>query len=508
MKTFPPNRIDARLLYLAVGSAAVLVYLGALANRFAMDDIPLIVQNPLVRNPGGLWRAFGAAYWPADLGGTMYRPLPIMAWALDRMVDGAPWYHLVNLFWHAAVCVALAALVRRLADDRAALVAGLLFAVHPVHVEAVANVVGRAEAMAALCVILATYAALVRRSVWWSALAWAVGLLCKENAAVLPALVVWGWWMGFGRPSRRRILGFVASWVVIGAAYGLVRWHVLLPYARFQVVGMAFLGQSPVAIRLTAVAALADLARLLVFPLTLRADYSPDERTIVTSPADPRFLIGLACLAIWGVLLVMAWRRGRRLEAFGLGWIGIAFLPVANLVFPAGFYLAERTLYLPSAGLCLAAASWLGRLPAGKRLVPVAAIVLLGGLRTALRVPVWRDDTSVTLSVLDDSPRSYVGPKRMIAQYLDVHQPGKAVEAARRAAAINANDPSIFSTGAVAAFAAGQPLAADSMLAALERVCYRCLGYYRQEAATARAHGYVAAADSLEARAKALGAAP
>ena len=496
--------MSSRRLYLAVGAAALVVYVGALANRFAMDDIPLVVQNPLVHNGGGFWRAFAAAYWPADLGGTMYRPLTVASWALDRLVDGAPWYHLVNLLWHAAVCVTVAALARRLADDSAALLAGLLFAVHPVHVEAVANVVGRAELMAGVFVVLAVYAALVRGSVGWSAAAWALGLLCKENAAVLPALVAWGWMTGLSRPSRRRVVAFAASWLVIGVAYAVLRLHVLGPYARFQVVGPIFLGQSPVTIRLTAVAALADVARLLVWPLHLRADYSPAERTLVQSPGDLRFVAGMVCLVVWGALLVLAWRRGRRLEAFGLGWVGIAFLPVANLVFPAGFLLAERTLYLPSVGLALAAGSWLARVPVRYRLVPVTTLVLLGGVRTAFRVPVWRDNATVTLSILEDSPRSYVGPKRMIAIYLDLHQPGRALEAARRAAAINGEDPTIYTTGAVAAFAAGRPAAADSLLAELERLCHRCVGYYRQESAVARRHGYVVAADSLDARARAL----
>lgn len=486
-----------------MGVAAVVVYLGALANRFAVDDIPLVVRNPLVQNASGIWRAFAAPLWPPDLGGDMYRPLVVASWALDQLVDGAVWFHLLNLVWHAAVCVAVAAFTRRLSDERTALIAGLLFAVHPVHVEAVANIVGRAEAMAAVFVVLSLYAGLVRGSVVWSAVAWAVALLCKENAAVLPGLMAWAWILGVGRPpQRRRMLAFVASWLVVATAYTAVRWQVLEPYAATRAVSPLFVGESWGSIRLTAVATLADLTRLMVFPLTLRADYSPDERTLVTSPADPRFVTGLACVLVWGGLLVLAWRRGRRLEAFGLGWIGIAFLPVANLVFPAGFLVAERTLYLPSVGLALAAGAWLARWPARWRLATTTTLVLAGALRTALRAPVWRDNTTVTLSVLEDSPRSYVGPKRMVAVYLNLHQPEKALEAALQAAQINGRDPTIFVTGAVAAYGAGRPATADSLLSRMEALCPACLGYYRQEAVTAREHGYLTAADSLESRAR------
>src|SRR5207247_12594 len=111
-----------------------------------MDDVAIIVTNPLVAEPAGVWRAFGAPYWPPDLGGHLYRPLIIAAFALDRMLDGAVWFHAANLLWHGAAAVAVAVLARRWADTTGGLVAGVLVAVHPVHVEAVANVVGRAGA--------------------------------------------------------------------------------------------------------------------------------------------------------------------------------------------------------------------------------------------------------------------------------------------------------------------------------------------------------------------------
>ncbi len=493
--------MDAKRLYGTVAACAVVVYLGALWNRFAVDDLPIIVLNPLVADVSGVWRAFAAPYWPPDLGGHMYRPLVIAGFALDRLVDGAPWFHAVNLLWHAAASVAVAAFARRWADSAVALVAGLLFAVHPVHVEAVANIVGRAELMAAFFTVLAVYAALARESVGWSAAALGVGLLSKENAAVTPALIAWGWMLGLSRPARRRMALFLASWGLVGGAYFAVRAAVRHPFAGYESIAPMFVGESPLTVRLTAAHGLADVTRLLVFPLTLRADYSPAERTVVTSPLDPRFLAGVACALVWGALLALAWKRGRTLEAFGLGWVGVALLPVANLLFPAGFYLAERTLYLPSAGFVVAAAVWLARLP-HKWLRPlVATLVLVAGLRTALRVPVWRDNERVTRSVIHDSPRSYVGPKRLTALFLDRHEPARAVAFARVAAGLYDRDPTIFVTGAVAAFAAGDPRGADSMLAQLELLCHGgCSGSYRHEAAVARASGYPEAAESLLAR--------
>ncbi len=243
---------DDRRLYAAVAGCALVVYLGALRNGFAVDDVPIIVLNPLVAAPSGIWRTFGAPYWPPDLGGHMYRPLVIAGFALDRWVDGPVWFHAVNLLWHAGTAVAVTALARRWADTTAALVAGVLFAVHPVHVEAVANVVGRAELMAALFVGLAVYAALVRERVGWSAAALALGLLSKENAAVAPALIGLGWLVGLARPDRRRIARFVASWVLVGGAYAVVRAVVRHPFAGSESIAPLFVGESPLTVRLTA----------------------------------------------------------------------------------------------------------------------------------------------------------------------------------------------------------------------------------------------------------------
>ena len=489
--------MNAKRLYLAVAACAVVVHLGALWNRFAMDDLYIIVWNPLVHSGDGLWRAFVSPYWPPDLGGKLYRPLTVATYTIDGLVGYAWWFHAINLVWHTGAAVAVTALARRWAGWTAALVAGLLFAVHPVHVEAVANVIGRAELMAALFVCLGVYAAVVRDSIGWSALAIAAGLLCKENAAVAPALIVWAWWVGFARPPRHRMMAFVGSWLAIAAVYVAVRGAVLSPYARLHDIAPVFIGQSAVAERLTAVAALSDVVRLLVFPLTLRVDYSPAERTIVTSVFDARFFLGLAALALWVGLLVAAWRHQRKVEVFGLGWIGIAYLPVANLLLPVGVLLAERTLYLPSVGLAIAAGAALARLP-GPRLRAVAALlVLAGGIRSALRVPVWHDDAAVTLSILDDSPNSYRGPARMGALYQSRGDAAQALDALRLAAQTFDRDPTVFIAGADAAFTLGRAALADSLLLRAEQLCFHCSGLYRTQALAARARGDSTVADSL-----------
>src|SRR2546429_3192264 len=95
-----------------------------------------------------------------------------------------------------------------------------------------------------------------------------------------------------------------------------------------------FVGEPGLTVRLTAVSAFTDVLRLLIFPLTLRVDYSPEERTVVTTPLDWRFAGRPAGALAWVGAPVVAWERAR--EALGLlhRQRPIAPPPVAHLPYP------------------------------------------------------------------------------------------------------------------------------------------------------------------------------
>ena len=158
------------------------------------------------------------------------------------------------------------------------------------------------------------------------------------------------------------------------------------------------------------------------------------------------------------------WRRGRRIEALGLAWIALAYAPVANLLFPIGVLLAERTLYLPSVGLALAAGALAKNLRGRPLALLVGGVGVLGGARTALRVPVWSSTLSVTLSVLQDSPQSYVGPMTMAAFYFEQGRADKVIEASRIAESIFPFDARPYLMEAHAALKLKHPRLADSLL--------------------------------------------
>jgi hypothetical protein len=283
----------------------------------------------------------------------------------------------------------------------------------------------------------------------------------------------------------------------VGVAYVAVRWVVLHPYEGFSALAPQFLGQSPIAVRLTAIAAFADVARLLLFPAHLQADYSPNERVTIATLANAWFVAGLLCAAVWVALIVLAWRRGRRVEAYGLAFVGIAFLPVANLLFPHSVVVAERFLYLPSAGLAIALGTWVARFQPRLFGAVTALVVLAGGVRSALRVPVWRDNRSATLSLIEDAPNSYRTWDYAGWEFVWANQPQRALEAFERAGTIYRADARIYVAAAHMAYVLGAPPRADSLLARADSACPHCPTMYRNQAGAATIRGDTAAARLL-----------
>ncbi len=232
-------------------------------------------------------------------------------------------------------------------------------------------------------------------------------------------------------------------------------------------------------------------------PLHLQADYSPVERVTITTPLDPRFVLGLLCFAVWAALLALAWRRGRRVEAYGLGWIALAYLPVANLLFPHGVLVAERLLYLPSVGVVLVVAAILDRVPRRAWAIIVALLVGAGAVRSAVRVPVWRDNGTLALSMIADAPHSYRSWDYLGWELLWAGKNERALESFRRAGQIYRADARVYLAAAHMAYVLGRVPLADSLLIRADSACPQCPSAYRNQANAARMRGDTAASEFL-----------
>ena len=423
------NEPAARLGFhplLAFLALSFLLYGNTLLNGFVHDDKPLVGENHLIRGPLDPVKIFSSGYWTTRDRSVpeLYRPLTILSLALNHLVGGdrPVGFHLVNLLLNGVVCWLVFSLARALGASRGvAWAAGLLFAVHPVHVEAVAPAVGRSELLAAGFALLALLAHRRAREgapgsarfFGLAALSYLAAAFSKEGAIVVPALALLtdlALPAGPKRSDTRDALLPYALYAAAAGLYLLVRMAVLGAVARSMIhpLDNPLVGMDRISALRTALVVAGKYLLLMVWPFRLSADYSGTQIAPALSWADPRIFLSVAALAFLAGLALVRWRRGR-LGPYGVLFYFAAWLPISNLFFFIGVPLAERLLYLPSVGLCLAAgAVWeqarlRSRIPA---LTVLSFLLLAGSARTFARNRIWHDDGSFAFATAANAPTS------------------------------------------------------------------------------------------------------
>ncbi|MCB9508141.1 MAG: hypothetical protein H6698_02935 [Myxococcales bacterium] len=356
-------------------------------------------------------------------GACRYRPLRYLSLAVDHVVWGRdPYgYHATNLALHACcsalVAVACARVVRRLSPRPtpwAVLCGAAAWAVHPVHADAVAYVSGRRDLLAALFYLAAFVLAPIERRGRWrersvlAGAAFALALASKEVAVTLPVVV-----LAFAAAahvgSGAALRDAFARWrgqVAVAAAGLLVAAGAAVYWARATgSVDLAPIGGSWATHLATLPAIYGAVARWSIAPTELCGDY--ESYAPVVAATDGRLWLGVCAVAFYGVALGAALRRGARDVAFGLMWVGVAYLPMAQLV-PHHERLAEHYAYLPFVGLAFAASAW------GARTGPPrwAVVGLAGALLFAVtqrRVEDYATRESFARAIIARAPQAVRG---------------------------------------------------------------------------------------------------
>ena len=411
---------------LLLAAVCLLVNLPSLRPGFIHDDHKIIEQNERIRDLSQAPRLFLSGYWTTgdvEVPG-LYRPVTILSFALNHAVSGLrPFpFRAINLLLHLLNTLLVFWIARRIVG-LSAIWAALLFAVHPAHTEALGEVVGRAELLAAagvlgsLLLFLHARESQPARALSLCVLSLALfvaGFLSKENAVVAPAVLLaadllivrrrpaWGFHLGSG-------LVLVSALALRRAALGGFNPGGPAPFIDNPIAHLPFLEA-----RLTAFKVLARYAGLFVWPWRMSIDYSYRAILPAGGIADAASIAGILVVVAWLSGLAFAWKRAPGV-AFALAWIGLAFAPVANLLFPIGTIMAERLMYLPSAGVCMAAAACVAR-PRGDRAGRIGPALVAGGIllaalsaRTMVRLSDWRDDYTIfraALRVVPDSVRA------------------------------------------------------------------------------------------------------
>jgi len=437
LRSGAPSAPWARLAPCLLFAATLLAYATSLDGEFLQDDLVVIAQNRLVLDASHLPEIFGSSYREGTPGSPqdyLYRPVTIASYALTAALWGLdPWaFHAVNLLLHMiAVLLLYRLLLRLFGAFETALIASLLFAVHPAISEAVTNCSGRAELLAAMWGLLGWLVLLRQppegrspRNLVLASLLFFVAFLSKESALTLVALVPLGDAVLRIRKRERASLldgvrevvadrGFrrtSGALLAVAIVYLGVRAAVLgglsLPREEIPFLDNPSATVSGGARILTALSVIGRYLGLLAFPLHLSADYSHAEIPIAHGLADP--WIALA----GGGLLAAIWALGARVRppraiAFGILFFWVALSIASNLPFPVGTIMAERLLYLPAVGFCLVVSRVFARIPATRaRFAALFVVTILFALRTADRGLDWRDNPRFAAANARTSPRS------------------------------------------------------------------------------------------------------
>uniref|UniRef100_A0A8C1VQX5 Protein O-mannosyl-transferase TMTC3 n=1 Tax=Cyprinus carpio TaxID=7962 RepID=A0A8C1VQX5_CYPCA len=368
-------------------------YWNSLFCGFVFDDVSAILDNKDLRPTTPLQNLFLNDFWGTPMSEERshksYRPLTVLTFRLNYLFSelSSSSYHLLNVVLHAVVCVLFLHFCRLLLDRNTSLIAALLFAVHPIHTEAVTGVVGRAELLSSIF-LLAAFLAYTKskgadHSIVWTPIIStvflvAVATLCKEQGitvigicCIYEVFVAQGFTLPMLTDTLLQVLrgkdGFpYAVLQTLLKLIVLIISTLLLVIVRVQVIQ----SQLPVFTRFDNPAAVSSTptrqltfnfllpvnAWLLLNPSELCCDWTMGTIPLVECLLDPR---NLATVVFYGMLSILAYQglwyghSSAKIVMMALSLIVLPFIPASNLFFPVGFVVAERVLYVPSMGFCV-----------------------------------------------------------------------------------------------------------------------------------------------------------
>lgn len=414
--------MNERLRMALLAISAAVVYANALLNSFTYDDFLYILNNPGVTQPS--LRGFFVATKFTNV----FRPVTFASFSLNWKLGSihAFGYHLFNLLLHAGITMLLYVLLKKLLEhvpnaDTIAFVAALLFAVHPIHTEAVTSIVGRSELLAAGFIFAAWFFHL-EEQLLPTLVCFVLAMMSKESAVSFVALVLIGDYLRGKFKSRAIYL-----WITfVAVVYTGVLWAA--QGRRFGELEINFLDNPlaslPAGLRiLNALRVAWKYVGLLVFPAALSCDYSYNSIKLYADiwHTLPVALVSAAviCLWIWSV------RTGRTAWALSGTIYLAAFSTTANVLIPTGTIMGERLAYLPSAGFCLLVALLWWELQKRASTAAWAVLILILcalGARTVVRNREWRSNFtlySAAVRVVPDDSRMHCN---LGGAYLDAGQ--------------------------------------------------------------------------------------
>lgn len=422
-----------------------LLYFQTVSFEFTQDDAIVISDNMFttkgVSGIGGIlshdtfYGYFKDENKTRLVSGGRYRPLTLIMFAIEREIAGAkPWFHhFINALSYGFLCWILFGFTRELllarlnakAAFHIALGTALLFAVHPLHTEVVANIKGRDEIIAALASFGGLWMLLKSISYpdewkykWGAFIIFFLGLLAKENVitmlGIVPLTVLW-----YGKSLKVNWLHAMLPIVLASFLFIMLRGSVtgweqgdppkeLMNNPFLKIENNNYVPFTAGEKTATIVYTMGKYLQLLIFPYPLTHDYYP-RHIEIQSWTKPVVILSLL---VWlGLLFVVikGWKT-RSWWAYAILFYVITMSITSNLIFPIGTNMSERFAFLPSYGFALAAGLGFYKLFESryKRVAVILGITVLLGLIgwTLVRSRVWKDNHTLFSTDIHTSARS------------------------------------------------------------------------------------------------------
>jgi hypothetical protein len=425
-----------RWLGITVAVVGILLYISTAGYDFVLDDFSLIKENRLTKMgfsgiPEIMKTSYRTGYIMID--DEVYRPLSKVMFAIEWALvgDNPALGHWINILLYGLTGYLLFVTLYKYFNRNLLVpfIASLLFMAHPIHTEVVANIKSRDEILGFLFTVASMWFLhaylLTEKSkhLFMAVLFFFIALLSKESyitfVALVPLLV---YFFSDAAPAKN----FRISAIMLAPAllYILIRRAVLgtsLPASQ-SIADNLLVAAPDIGSRIaTAVYIMGIYVKLLFYPHPLVFDYSYKQIPIIT-PADWRFLLSFA---IYLALFIFAVMRLRKKDPLSLSiFVFFIFISIyTNLVLIIGSSFAERFMYGPSLGFCLAVALLLSRFPGiiqmpainnmgqffrsyMKPVAITAVIVLLFSYKTISRNPVWTNNLTLYTNDVKLSPNS------------------------------------------------------------------------------------------------------